>query len=76
MQSVVAPRRGEELSTPSAVRISSMSSDTQSSSPSQQSRRASRKLIVDKTCHVIDHCDVLRGPSNVGDPALETSPPV
>lgn len=37
---------------------------------------ASRKLTVDKTCHVIDHCDVLRGPSNVGDPALERSLPV
>lgn len=34
VQSVVAPRRGDtELSTPSAVRISSGSSDTQSSSP-------------------------------------------
>lgn len=74
MQSVVAPRRGDtELSTPSAVRISSMSGDTQRSSPSQQSCRASRKLIVDKTCHVIDHCDVLRGLSNVEDPALARS---
>lgn len=77
VQSVVTPRRGDtELSTPSAVRISSMATDTPRSSPSQQSCRASRKLIVDKTCHVIDHCDVLRGPSSVGDPALAISPPV
>lgn len=28
---------------------------------------------MDKTCHVIDHCDVLRGPLSVGDPALARS---
>lgn len=34
MQSVVAPRRGDtELSTPSAVQISSMTSDTPRSTP-------------------------------------------
>ena len=41
-----------------------------------QSCRASRKLVVDKACHVIDHCDVLRGLLSVGDPALARSPPI